>query len=141
MNLSIRKFLFINLLLTLSVVTLIIVMGDYYSDQRKLELHSDNVLSQSALTTQALLESHFDRDALATRQQQLNHIPLSFYPLYNNYVNEGIQFQLWDKNGVLLLHSAQAPRVPLSKGNLGFSTQTIGNNTWRIFAIYDAKLD
>ena len=43
------------------------------------------------------------------------------------------QFQVWDKQGNLLIHSANSPLEPLSDGQEGFSNIRIHKQPWRVF--------
>jgi two-component system sensor histidine kinase QseC len=55
-----------------------------------------------------------------------------------------IAFQLRDRSGAILLRSASAPLLPLSARTIdtlpaGYSDESIGNETWRVFSLWDAS--
>ena len=154
MNLSIRKFLLLNLLLAITITTTIIVIGNYYSDQRDIQKHLDGFLQKSAIMFEAFIghyiNSHDHDHGIEQVQKQLNEIPTHTYRLnhnrplflqrWNNY-SGSLQFQAWNKHGKLFLHSANAPKVPLSNGKPGFSDAFAKGHRWRVYTIYNADLD
>ena len=50
-----------------------------------------------------------------------------------------VEFQIWNQNSKLILHSANAPLTPLSDGKSGLSTLWSEGHSWRVNTIYDAK--
>ena len=49
---------------------------------------------------------------------------------------KALPFQVWDANGVLLLHNASATHVPFRAGN-GFDTIDAQDKSWRTLALWD----
>ena len=154
MNLSIRKFLLINLLLAITITTTIIVIGNFYSDQRDIQNHLDRILKKSAFMFEALighyLQDHDNHHDIEAIQEQLDEIPQQTHKLgsdqplllqrWHNYIGT-LQFQAWDKQGRLFLHSANAPKQPLSNGKIGFSDHFVAGHNWRVYTVYNAELD
>ena len=148
MTLSIRNFLLINLLLTITITTTIAAIGNYYLDQADIKRHLDSLLSQSTLSFEALLSDDLTDRNLARIQKSLDQIPANeqrfFEEIENYYPNydyeDKYQFQVWNKDGKLILHSANSPTIPLAHGKLGFSDHYIDNVPWRVFSTYNPNL-
>lgn len=148
MNISIRKFLLLNLLLAVTITTTVTVVGNYYLDQRDIQQHLDSLLLQSSLAFETLIGSDIQERDMTRLQTQINKIPMLASHLFRNgihglddrrYLNS-FQFQVWRDDGKLLLHSANAPKLPLSDGTPGFSDKFINEHQWRVYTIYNAKL-
>ncbi len=143
---SIRKFLLINLLLSIIVTTTLTAVGNYVLDKKDIQYHLDSLLSEAALSFQALLTSDIDSTNLSKIQHQLNDVP-SMGRQYDktitnpfDYVYEDkLQFQVWDRSGDLILQSANAPLEPLSDDQPGFSNITIHGQPWRVFTTVNEK--
>ena len=142
MIVSIRKFLMMNLLMSIIITTGITTIANYILNQKDIEYHLDALLSQSALAFISLLGNKSTPLELETIQMQLNNIPdiakMYYHKFYNPYTynyEDKFQFQLWSKTGQLLIHSLNAPTEPLTKGKLGFSNENIHNQIWRVFTI------
>lgn len=148
MKSSIRKFLLINLLLAIAITTTLNALGNYYLDQKDIEDHLDTLMAISALSYQALLGDDLHQRSLVTIQNSLETIPsiISNYYQKNSILDEPpehyldkFNFQVWSNGGTLLLHSANAPKIPLVEEKDGFSDKRIANQSWRVFTAYNAK--
>lgn len=143
MKSSIRKFLLINLLLAITITTSLTAIGNYYLDQKDIQDHLDTLMAVSALSYQALLGDDLNRRPLTQIQDALEKIPSKIDSYYEqdflinnateNYLNK-FNFQVWDDAGNLLLHSANAPKMPLRVDSDGFSEKKISGKDWRIFS-------
>lgn len=145
MKLSIRKFLLFNLLLAITATMLISAIGNYYLDQQEIHKNLDNLLSQAALTFQALTDvKDVKTNEVINIQKRLDNIAIQNQILAKKSVKdesfadekERYQFQLWDKQGKLLLSSSNAPKISLA-GEAGFSNKKIDGIEWRSFTIQD----
>lgn len=137
---SIRKFLLINLLLAITITTTLTVIGNYILDQKDIQHHLDSLLNQSGLSIQALIGDDLNTRDLLKIQTELNSVPKlakQYYQTMDNpfdYLYEDkFQFQVWDKNGNLLIQSANSPLESLSNGTEGFSMMRIHKQPWRVF--------
>ncbi len=143
---SIRKRLLSLLMLIMVVVLILIALGNYFLDRGDVERHLDVLLGQSGLAFQALVGDDMLHRDLPALQQKLDKIPVlsrSYVrPFDDNNINfiEKFQFQIWDEyNHTLLVHSAHAPKEPLSNGKAGFSWITLKGQTWRVFTAKDPE--
>jgi two-component system sensor histidine kinase QseC len=147
MPLSIRKFLLFNLLLSITIATLLTAVGNYFLDQRDIQRHLDEQLSQVALSFEAIIEEELHSHRLEEMQRALNEIPRKANAIYetlgNNEFDEPYEdkfhFQVWNSNGKLLLRSNSAPDEPLSDGITGFSERIIDSQPWRVFTVYSSR--
>jgi len=145
---SIRKFLLINLLLAITITTTLTAIGNYYLDQKDIQDHLDTLMAISALSYQALLGDDVHQRPLIKIQNALETIPQKVNTYYQkkflndepseNYMDK-FNFQVWTNGGKLLLHSATAPKIPLTAETDGFSDKKIANQDWRVFTSYNAK--
>lgn len=148
MKFSIRKFLLINLLLAITTTTTLTAIGNYYLDQNDIQEHLDNLMAISALSYEALLGDDLTQRSLEQIQKSLDTIPEKLETQYKKYFANShetanfmdkFNFQVWDKQGKLLLHSTTAPRIPLSTENDGFTNSHINEQKWRVFNSYNQK--
>ena len=87
-----------------------------------------------------LLDAHLAQAAsLLTTQSQheLTEIEGSDISQLHDY-SIAVAFQVWDEGKVLRLHSANAPKFPLSKLEHGFSDIEIEGKKWRVFSSWDS---
>ncbi len=148
MKSSIRKFLLINLLLAITITTTLTAIGNYYLDQKDIQEHLDTLMALSALSYQALLGDDLHQRPLTTIQRTLNTIPQKIESYYQrpapnknpppHYLDK-FNFQVWTDGGKLLLHSSNAPKIPLTAETDGFSDKLMSNQQWRVFTTYNNK--
>lgn len=148
MKQSIRRFLLINLLLTLLMTTTLTAIGNYYLDQKDIQEHLDTLMAISALSYQALLGDDIQYRPLNSIQSTLKKIPETiehYYPkrpIYQeppSYHLDKFNFQVWNKEGQLLLHSSLSPMLSLTSQQPGFSDKTIDDQSWRLFTTGNNK--
>ncbi len=140
---SIRTFLLINLLLSITLITSLAIIGNLFLEHKDLQKHLNAQLTVGALTIQAFVSDDIDRRNLPLIQKEINSLPNVASQYYQNDnkkifspTYELIQFQIWDKNKNLILHSSTAPKQPLSQGKPGFSTKWIDGQLWHVFTSY-----
>lgn len=148
MKSSIRKFLLINLLLAITITTTLTAIGNYYLDQKDIQEHLDTLMAISALSYQALLGDDLHQRPLLKIQDTLETIPQKVESYYQSppldeeppeHYLDKFNFQVWTDGGRLLLHSSNAPKIPLTADTDGFSDKLIGNQKWRVFTTYNPK--
>lgn len=142
MTTSIRKFLLINLLLAITVTTTLTAIGNYYLDEKDIQEHLDIDMAISALSYEALLGNEVNLSKLKDIQSRLDQIPTEITkyfkkPLLDNQTPEHFlnkfSFQLLNKDGQVLLHSATSPKMNLPSNANGFIDKDVNHHTWRIF--------
>lgn len=148
MKSSIRKFLLINLLLAITITTTLTAIGNYYLDQKDIQEHLDTLMAISALSYQALLGDDLHQRPIDKIQNSLETIPNKVETYYRqpllddespkHYLDK-FNFQVWTDGGRLLLHSSNAPKIPLTADKDGFSDKWIGTQKWRVFTTYNKK--
>ena len=148
MKSSIRKFLLINLLLAITITTTLTAIGNYYLDQKDIQEHLDTLMAISALSYQALLGDDLHQRPLHKIQGTLESIPEKVETYYQqpmleeeppeHYLDK-FNFQVWTNGGKLLLHSSNAPKIPLTADKDGFSDKFVDSQKWRVFTAYNDK--
>lgn len=146
---SIRRVLLVNLLLSITITTSLTAIGNFFLDQKGIEHHLDAMLIQTGLTIQTLMTNRFTREQINNIQLQLDKVPersLEFYKAISQdnqqpHYHEKFQFQVWTREKKLLMHSPNAPTVPLSDFTAGLSEKYIHHRPWRVFTIAHAKFD
>jgi len=148
MKISIRKFLLINLLLTIVATTVLTAVGNYYLDRRDIRNHMDLLLSQASLSYEALLGKDFHSRNLPELQKRLNTIPKTAEVVFTKSkklhltdIHDKYQFQVWSDKGKLLLYSASAPLEALSMGKPGFNSIVLNHTHWRTFTTQNSALN
>ena len=148
MKSSIRKFLLLNLLLAITITTTLTAIGNYYLDQKDIQEHLDTLMAISALSYQALLGDDLHQRPLIKIQNTLETIPQKVESYYQHppldeeppeHYLDKFNFQVWTDGGRLLLHSSNAPKIPLTADTDGFSDKFIGDQKWRVFTTYNMK--
>lgn len=139
-NPSIRKILVFNLLLSITITTSLTAIGNYFLGQKEIQRHLDNLLEQATLSFEALVGEHHSVAAYKRIQAELDALPnraREYYGQISHYASkeyrDKFQFQIWDRNNRLLVHSANSPKAPLSTGETGFSERYINGVPWRVF--------
>lgn len=144
MNVSIRKFLLINLLLAITITTTLTAIGNYYLDQKDIQRHLDTLMVMTTLSYQSLLGTHLTKKNVAEIQEALNQIPSvveqyhhePYVSLPSDQFAERFNFQVWTDDGELILHSPNAPDMSLATNFDGFSDHVINSDLWRVFTMH-----
>jgi two-component system sensor histidine kinase QseC len=148
MMLSIRKFLLVNILVAIILITALSALGDYYLSQADVRAHMDALLEQMGVTFAVVVSNNIDKTNYQKIEQELDLIQNDSRYLFfltdiksrNVLFNQGkYYFQLWDDKGNLLLYSVKANRVNLDIAPIGLSDLSINGTEWRIFKIHDAQ--
>ena len=145
---SIRTFLLINLLLSVTLITSLAIIGNLFFAHKDIQTQLDAQLIRTALRMQALVSDYPNKRVFKSIQQNLGSQSNPAVALQNDnspaaraakdHIN-ALEFQIWDRNGKLLLRSLSAPAVPLSSGKSGLSTLWLDGKSWRINTVYDQK--
>lgn len=150
---SIRTFLLVNLLLSVTLITSMAIVGNLFFEHKNFHAHLDAQLGMTAFTIEALLSqpstqhpTHYPHiqsrllalpNAVQTLDYRHDHQRRSFQQLLDS-----TQFQVWNKAGHLLIRSANAPNLPLYNQNnthSGFSHIWQNGLPWRVFTAFNEK--
>jgi two-component system, OmpR family, sensor histidine kinase QseC len=147
-NISIRKFLLINLLLALTITTTLTVVGNYFLDKQDIERHLDTIMAKTCLSYQALIGDNTTQLDFTVLQKAVDNVHFRMGKLLKRniitdqqqQVAEDFNFQVWDENWLPLIRSPNAPTLPLSSGEEGFSNQRDNKgHEWRVFTSYSPR--
>src|SRR5579872_6088341 len=128
---SIKYFLIISLLLSITVASAINGIGNYLLDQRVIQPYLDSQLVRASTLIGILNQS-----AMPTTEAKgeiINYL-LRAQPI----TGQVFLFQIWKSDG-LLMRSPNYPSIMLKDVPLGFSDRKIRGNEWRVYSVYDAN--
>jgi two-component system sensor histidine kinase QseC len=143
---SIRTFLLINLLLSITLITSLAIIGNLFLEHKDLQRHLNAQLTFAALTIQSFIGDGSNSPSIDKIQEKIDRLPDVAKDYYrktrtkmfgNSY--ELIQFQIWNKDGKLILKSHSAPLVHLAKNISGFSTNWVDGQLWHVFTNVDVE--
>ncbi|MBI3149644.1 MAG: sensor histidine kinase N-terminal domain-containing protein [Betaproteobacteria bacterium] len=121
---SLRRRLLFLLTGTVLVAWLATALFTYFDARQEIGELLDAHLAQSAGLIAAQLEHEIEHDAHDDLPRRYRH-------------ERKIAFQVWDRQGRLLLHSAQAPRTRLLEAREGFGDIVLEGHRWRSFSRWD----
>lgn len=142
---SLRRQLVVNLLISIVVIISVTAVSIYSISSMEIETHIDAELVSSSLILEAVLGGSInDKKSLNRIQNNLDRMPQKHeaiviqhtnFPHFDRQLplNSDFQYQVWNKNSDLILHSYNSPQIPMSDGNPGFSNSYVGSNVWRVF--------
>jgi two-component system sensor histidine kinase QseC len=131
---SIRTFLLINLLLSIILITSLAIIGNLFLAHKDIEIQLDNQLIDTSLKLKSLLSLANKKADFLTIQQDINQEPEA-----PSNQQSHIAFQVWNANGLLILHSKNAPDIPFSNGKSGISSLLFQHHHWQVHTRYDPK--
>lgn len=129
---SIKYFLLISLLLSITIASTINGVGNYLLDEKVVQPYLDSQLIRLSAVLQIL--SHSANTDLETKEAVINYLRE-----YQPITHQKFIFQAWDDAGKLIITSRNHPEehVVLKNVRFGFSDKKIGQDSWRIYAAYD----
>lgn len=125
---SIRRFLFISLIITITVASSITAIGNYLLDKQIIKPYLDEQLIDNFIFVKKL--NAFTRLDATTRK--------IITPYLTNTNTPNLVYQIWRNDGKLILHSFNNTTSSLKSTPNGFSDIRIHNNDWRVYAGVDA---
>jgi two-component system, OmpR family, sensor histidine kinase QseC len=146
MKSSIRAFLLLYLLLSVTIITSIAFMGNLYQAHQDIQAELDAQLTRTSLRMKAFFDRNITAKELSTIQNNITAIAQSKASKAENIsplnkttqrMESALEFQVWDnKNRKLLLQSAGAPKQALVIiGKTTLKNKEVGNNHWRVKSI------
>lgn len=136
MTLSIRTFLLINLLLSVTLITSLAIIGNLFLAHKDIQVQLDSELANTASRIQAFFSDGLKNRNIAAIEESLKVPPPNL--IHNKRQHPtAIEFQIFDKKGNLVLQSAHAPHMPNTDiyKIKGVVTQWLNGNPWRVYAI------
>jgi two-component system sensor histidine kinase QseC len=144
---SIRTFLLINLLLSVTLITSLAIIGNLFLAHNDIQTQLDLQLIRTTIQIEALFSNTASDKNFKTIQKNIEasiNPPDSHFAKGNKQIREALTdyhektgFQIWNSRGHLILHSKFAPKVPLSDGKPGLSTLWLEGQSWRVFTLYN----
>jgi len=142
MRMSLRRFIFINLLLGELLATALGISTILFLEHQDIQVHTDNKLLDSAFAMQrfmnkpqALLKLRRFEESLETLGAIL---PAPLYQYSEGYFDPTlVHFYIWDSHGHLLYGSHTNGAGYFSQAPLGFSKINYNHKIWRAFTTID----
>ncbi len=127
---SIRHFLLISLLISMTIASSITAVGNYILDKQVIQPYLDEQLLKLYSFIQII--SHAANQAPAMEHRMFNYLTES-----PSVVTKNLIFQVWTPDKKLIMHSKEPFMVSLNEAAKGFSDIQIKNNDWRIYSAED----
>lgn len=130
---SIRYFLLISLLLSITIASAINGIGNYLLDEKVVQPYLDNQL----LRVSTLIDMLYQSTHLSPAARRD-----IFYYLHTTQpiTKQKFLFQVWSKEGKLVLNSSPNLNLNFKNAPLGYSDLVIDNQDWRIYVTLENKL-
>jgi two-component system, OmpR family, sensor histidine kinase QseC len=140
---SIRKFLLINLLLSVTLITSLAILGNLLLEHRQFHNHLDSQLTEAAFMLEAFL-TDVEPKKITNLQNKINkmgedirHTKLDQDPERLRTLTTDVDFQVWTDSDKLILQSINAPSYKIQhEKQLGFNNNWSKKKSWRTFSIY-----
>jgi two-component system sensor histidine kinase QseC len=129
---SIKYFLLISLLLSITIASAINGIGNYLLDEKVVQPYLDSQLVRTSSLIE-ILYKYTDINPKA-RDEFIDYLRKS-----SPITNLKLLFQVWDGNGKLRLSSSNDITIPLKNAPPGFSDKTINKQEWRIYSETNEK--
>jgi len=126
---SIRYFLLVSLLISITIASAITAIGNYLLDEHVVQPSLDQQLTKLASFIDILSQSAKENEDV--RRTIINDIRHNLSASTQSFL-----FQVWDRSGNLLLHSTnEFPE--LKDAPFGFSDQMLDDKEWRLYIMSD----
>lgn len=129
---SIKYFLLISLLLSITVASAINGIGNYLLDEQVIQPYLDAQLVRAANLIGILNES-------TTLTQDVKTDIIKYLLKTQPTTGQKFLFQIWDQTGTLLVRSPGYDDILLNHAPEGFSDKEIQGNEWRVYSLSDKK--
>ena len=143
---SIRTYLLINLLLSITLITSLAIISNLFLAHDNIQNQLDLQLIQSSVQLKDILdattrikqtdalEKHIQHDIAPNIEPFLKSAALK--RAFIDY-NSQFSYQVWKENQELLLRSPDAPHITLDTRTMDLSTRWYQGERWRVFTTYD----
>lgn len=144
---SIRRFLLVSLLSTITCVIAGAAVFTYYDVTKKI-----NSIFDAQLIEAAHVIRHTAEQSALPQVQSLTNLDELFSPtqtylpprLWDTIYGDSLNrydtrrvFQIWSHDGILLARTEGAPPFPLAQDTQGFNNSQIGKYNWRVYTLID----
>jgi len=123
---SLRRRLFLVLLMTTSTIWICAVVWIWFGSRGELEQVLDTRLQEAARMVHSLVASGNITE------------PTSALSTDEHGYSRQLSCQIWSLDGRLLARSSGAPDASLAEDGAGFANRTINDETWRVYTIIDS---
>ncbi len=127
---SIKYFLLISLLLSITIASAINGIGNYLLDEKVVQPYLDSQMVRTASLIK-ILDKYTDINP-KEREELITYLRKS-----SPITNLKMMFQIWKADGTLRLSSASDISIPLKNAAPGFSDMTDNHQEWRIYSEMD----
>ncbi|WP_423064079.1 ATP-binding protein [Candidiatus Paracoxiella cheracis] len=158
---SIRTFLLINLLLSVTLITSLAIIGNLFLAHKDIQTQLDAQLIRTAERMRAFFSDYNTNDRNfsliqhnlmksfrnplqddRTQSMNLNNKKQREQFRADREAQDNLEFQIWNNKGKLILHSSKTtPRIPFSNGKSGLSTLWLHGESWRVNTEYDPSTE
>src|SRR5579862_2873789 len=121
---SIRQFLLITLLISITIASSITAVGNYLLDKQVIQPYLDEQLTKI-----------YSFIVLIDKKPQTDKKTTVY--LNEKHSKSHIFFQVWNPNGKLILDSPTNITQSLQDAPIGFSDKQLNGSAWRIYADYN----
>jgi two-component system sensor histidine kinase QseC len=134
---SVRRRLLVTLLSATIVVWTATAIVSYYDARTEVYDLFDAQLAQAAQVLMSLVEHEMQEELQETHSSgaEKGLITELEEHLAGHRYEKKVAFQIWVGRDRYVFRSPQAPAVPLSAVDSGFSDETIGNHRWRVVTL------
>lgn len=139
---SIRYFLLISLLISITLASAINGIGNYLLDEEIVQPYLDAQLIRFSSLIQVLGSVTELNNKPKPEGGGVNFKPEQINQIIESQSGKGSKFlfQVWDKYGNQIIHSPNIYNINLKNVPIGFSDQMIQGHDWRIYSHYDDQL-
>ncbi len=127
---SIRRFLLISLLISMTIASSITAIGNYLLDAKVIQPYLDD----------QLIKLFSFIEVISHTASEDPHVQAKISTYLNNSINESAKrflFQVWTKDKKILIHSPTGPQKSMLNVSDGFSDIQIKNDDWRLYSETD----
>jgi two-component system sensor histidine kinase QseC len=137
MKYSVRRRLLVTLMSATIVVWTATAVVSYYDARTEVYDLFDAQLAQAAQVLMSLVEHEMQEELRETRSgvSEKKLITELEEHLAGHRYEKKVAFQIWVGRDRYVFRSPQAPAVPLSIADSGFSNETIDNHRWRVVTL------
>lgn len=128
---SIKYFLLISLLISITIASAINGIGNYLLDEQVIQPYLDGQLIRISALIDIL-------NRTSSSDSKIKDEMISYLRKSQPLTQQKFIFQIWRENE-LILKSSEETKFSLKDAPLGFSDQFISGNDWRIYSSYNSK--